>query len=151
MRRAVVKNSRQPGLWPGAHAHARHTCGRRWPSARKSPTTYPSTITRSTRELQGNQRLDVFYKGQEYKLHYTLETKHSNRNTANSKDGIRMAAMENLSNLKLEPAASKQFEERHHRSIDIGALNYDPREQEEERLMERCYTAQVQCAARGVE
>uniref|UniRef100_A0A0D3EQL9 Uncharacterized protein n=1 Tax=Oryza barthii TaxID=65489 RepID=A0A0D3EQL9_9ORYZ len=85
----------------------------------------------------------------EYKLHYTLETKHRNRNTANSKDGIRMAAMQNLSNLKPEPAASKQFEERRHRSIDVGALNYDPREQEE-RLMERNYTAQVQCAARGV-
>ncbi|EAZ12487.1 hypothetical protein OsJ_02384 [Oryza sativa Japonica Group] len=128
----------------------RHTCGWRWPSARKFPTTYRSTITRSTRELQGNWRLDVLYKSQEYKLHYTLETKHRNRNTANSKDGIRMAAMENLSNLKPEPAASKQFEERRHRSIDVGALNYDPREQEE-RLMERNYTAQVQCAARGVE
>uniref|UniRef100_A0A0D9YB25 Histone deacetylase n=1 Tax=Oryza glumipatula TaxID=40148 RepID=A0A0D9YB25_9ORYZ len=77
---------------------------------------------------------DVFYKNQEYKLHYKLETKHlhRNRNTANSIDGIRMAAMENLSKLKLEAAASVQFEERRHRSIDVGDLYYDPREQEEE-------------------
>ena len=77
---------------------------------------------------------DVFYKNQEYKLHYKLETKHlhRNRNTANSIDGIRMAAMENLSKLKLEAAASVQFDERRHRSINDGDLYYDPREQEEE-------------------
>uniref|UniRef100_A0A0E0JKI0 Histone deacetylase n=1 Tax=Oryza punctata TaxID=4537 RepID=A0A0E0JKI0_ORYPU len=74
--------------------------------------------------------LDVFYKNQGYKLHYTLETKHRNRNTA-SIDSIRNKAMENLSKLKLEPARSVQFEERRGRSIDVGDLYYDPREEEE--------------------
>ncbi|KAF0916352.1 hypothetical protein E2562_005948 [Oryza meyeriana var. granulata] len=85
---------------------------------------------------------DLFYLNQNYKLHYTLSNSHNNHNTAKSIDDIRQKALKNLSTLKLEPAASVQFEERGGGSVDVDAL-YEPREREEEspteRLHRKCY------------